>query len=657
VSGGEVVAARPRAALLERLLDPDRIVVFDGAMGTMLYARGVFINVCYDELNVRAPDMVREVHEEYVKAGAEVLETNSFGANRTKLSPYGLEAQVRDFNLAAARLARSAAGDALLVAGAVGPLGVRMEPYGPTARAEARALFVEQMTALRDGGVDCFILETFSDVEEIEQAILAAREVDSAMPVIAQMTIGVDGLTPLGVTPEAVARALDGFGADVVGLNCSVGPQAILDAIEKMTPVTRRKLSAQPNAGMPREVSGRSMYMASPEYMATYAHHLVQAGARVVGGCCGTTPAHIRAIVEGIRPLAPRHGGIVPHATVAESAGRGRLSRVVERDGAASGSGRPVATGVEPVPFAERSQWAARLARGDFVTSVEIVPPRGVDASAMLRDVGALKRAGVDAVNVPDGPRAQSRMSALLVSILIQQQLGIEAVTHYCCRDRNLLGMLSDLLGASAMGLHNVLVITGDPPKMGPYPDATAVFDIDSIGLTNLVSRLNRGLDPGGNAIGVPTQFVIGVGVNPAAVDPAQERRRFEWKVEAGAEFAITQPVFDVAQLERFLGSLGDSRIPVVAGIWPLTSARNAEFLANEVPGVTVPSAIIQRMRSASATSKEHGIAEGIAIAREMLEQVRGSVQGVQVSAPFGKVELALRVFEGHTTRVEAVSV
>jgi len=657
VSGDETGAAGPRVALLERLLDPERIVVFDGAMGTMLYARGVFINVCYDELNVRAPDMVRDVHDEYVKAGAEVLETNSFGANRTKLSPYGLETQVRDLNLAAARLARSSAGDTRLVAGAVGPLGVRMEPYGPTARAEARALFIEQMTALRDGGVDCFILETFSDVEEMEQAVRAAREVDSAMPVIAQMTIGVDGLTPFGVSPEAVARALDGFGADVIGLNCSVGPQTILEAIEKMAPVTRRKLSAQPNAGMPREVSGRSMYMASPEYMATYAHHLVQAGAKVVGGCCGTTPAHIRAIVEGIRPLAPRHSGIVQHATVADSAGRGRLSRVVESDGTSPSSSRPVATGVEPVPLVERSQWAAKLARGEFVTSVEIVPPRGVDASAMLRDVGALKRAGVDAVNVPDGPRAQSRMSAVLVSILIQQQLGIEAVTHYCCRDRNLLGMLSDLLGASAMGLHNVLVITGDPPKMGPYPDATAVFDIDSIGLTNLVSRLNRGLDPGGNAIGMPTRFVIGVGVNPAAVDPAQERRRFEWKVEAGAEFAITQPVFDVAQLERFLGTLGDSRIPVVAGIWPLTSARNAEFLANEVPGVTVPAGIIQRMRNASAKSKEHAIAEGIAIAREMLEQVRGSVQGVQVSAPFGKVELALRVFEGHTTRVEPVTV
>ncbi len=629
----------PRAALLERLLDPAQVIVFDGAMGTMLYARGVFINVCYDELNVRAPDMVRGVHEEYVRAGAEVLETNSFGANRAKLAQYGLEGQVRELNRAAAHLARAAAGDARLVAGAVGPLGVRIEPYGPTSRDEARALFREQMEALKEGGVDCFIVETFSDLDEIEQAIRAARDVDAAMPVIAQMTIGVDGLTPFGVGPEAVARALDGFGADVIGLNCSVGPQTILEAVEKMAPVTSRKLSAQPNAGMPRDVGGRNMYMASPEYMASYARHLVQAGAKVIGGCCGTTPAHVRAIVDGLRPVIARHAAAMHRVAVTHDAAR------------------VTPAGVEPVPFADRSRWAAKLARGEFVSSVEIVPPRGVDTSRMVADVGALRRAGVDAVNVPDGPRAQSRMSAVLVSILIQQQVGIETVTHYCCRDRNLLGMLSDLLGASAMGLRNLLVITGDPPKMGPYPDATAVFDIDAIGLTNLASRLNHGLDPGGNAIGAPTRFAIGVGVNPAAVDPAHELRRFEWKVEAGAEFAVTQPVFDVAQLERFLESIAHVRVPIVAGIWPLTSVRNAEFLANEVPGVTVPDAIVQRMREANAKSKEHAVAEGVAIAREMLEQVRADVQGVQVSAPFGKVELALRVFEGHTGRVEPVSV
>ena len=630
----------PRTELLQHLLDPEAVVVCDGAMGTMLYAKGVFINQCYDELNLRAPDLVREVHQAYVAAGAEVVETNSFGANRLKLTPFGLQDDVAAINRSAARLARDAAGDDRLVAGALGPLGVRLEPYGPTSLGEAQACFAEQMLALREGGVDCFVLETFGDIDEMAQAIAAARSVDASVPVIAQMTIGVDGVTPYGATPEDTARALEALGADVLGLNCSVGPQIILEAIEKMAPVTSRKLSAMPNAGMPREVGGRRMYMASPEYMGTYARHLIQGGAKVIGGCCGTTPDHIRAMVEGIRPLVPRLGK-------AQTAGRPAKPVPARATPPDAGAVQVVhrATGVAPVPFAERSRFAAKLARAAFVTSVEIVPPRGVDASRMLTDVASLKMAGVDAVNVPDGPRAQSRMGAMLCSVLIEQQVGIETVCHYACRDRNLLGMLSDLLGAAAIGLRNILLITGDPPKMGPYPDATAVFDIDAIGLTNLVRNLNRGLDPGGNAIGAPTRYAIGVGVNPAAVDPALERRRYAYKVEAGAEYAITQPVFDVRQLERFLREIEDTRIPVIAGIWPLVSVRNAEFLANEVPGVVVPDSVITRMRRANEQSKEHAVNEGIAIGREMFEQVRGSVQGVQVSAPFGKVELALRVF------------
>jgi methionine synthase I (cobalamin-dependent)/5,10-methylenetetrahydrofolate reductase len=617
----------PRAHLIVRLLDPEQVIMFDGAMGTMLYARGVFINQCYDELVLRTPDLVREIHAEYVKAGADVIETNTFGANRAKLTQYGLEGQVSAINQRAAQVAREAAGAQRLVAGAVGPLGVRLEPYGALSREEARAQFAEQMTALKSGGADCFLLETFADLEELEQAILAAREVDARMPVIAQATIGPDMRTAYGASPEDVARVLDRWGVDVIGLNCSVGPQTILDAIERMTAVTSKKLSAQPNAGMPRDVGGRSMYMASPEYMATYARHLVQAGAKIVGGCCGTTPEHIRAMVEGVRPLSPR-------------------TRVVVGDerSPSDGVSPEGSPGRTPTPLAQRSRFGAKLAAGQFVTSVEIVPPRGVDTAKLEQDAAALHLAGVDAINVPDGPRAQSRMGAIATSLIIERQ-GIEAVTHYCCRDRNLLGMLSDLLGASALGLRNMLLITGDPPKMGPYPDATAVFDIDAIGLTNLVSKLNRGLDPGNNPIGEPTRFVVGVGVNPAAIDPAHELRRFRWKVEAGAEYAITQPVFDPAQLEQFLSSIEDTRIPIVAGIWPLVSARNAEFLANEVPGVTVPREILDRMRTANDKSKEHALAEGIAIAREMLDRVRGSVQGVQVSAPFGKIALALEVF------------
>src|SRR5436190_11880968 len=478
---------------VERLIDPARIVVFDGAMGTMLYSKGVFINQCYDELNLLSPHLNSAIHRAHIKAGAEILETNSFGANRPKLVQYGLETQVREINRAAAALARSVADDAgrpVLVAGAVGPLGVRIEPYGPTALDEARAHFREQLEGLREGGVDVFLFETFGDLHEIEQAIRAARELDPKIPIVAQMTIGSDGLTPFGATPEDIARSLDAWGADIIGLNCSVGPQIILEAIEKMVPHTKKKLSAQPNAGMPRDIGGRSMYMASPEYMATYARHLVQAGARVIGGCCGTTPEHIKAIVEGVRPLAPKHAGV----------GSG-----VWGVGAGTAQAAPtVAQTVHPkpettVPLVDRSNWGRKIATNQFVTSVEIVPPRGVDATRMLTDVRKLKDAGVDAVNVPDGPRAQSRMGALLTSVIIEQQVGIEAVTHYACRDRNLLGMLSDLLGAAAVGLHNMLLITGDPPKMGPYLDATAVFDIDAIGLTNLVANLNRGLDPGGN--------------------------------------------------------------------------------------------------------------------------------------------------------------
>jgi homocysteine S-methyltransferase len=594
---------------------------------------------------------VRDVHAAYAKAGAEVLETNTFGASRVKLSQYGLESQVREINHAAARIAREVAGDDHLVAGAVGPLGVRIEPYGPTSDEEAYQAFHEQMTALKEGGVDLFLLETFGDLAEIGQGIRAARAVDPAMPLIAQMTVGVDGRTAYGASPDDVARTLDKLDVDIIGLNCSVGPQAILEAIEKMAAVTRKKLSAQPNAGMPRDVGGRSMYMASPEYMASYARHLIQAGAKVIGGCCGTTPDHIRSIVSGVRPLSPRVSGL---GTGDWGLGRDAPTRAepsVAAEGSRPSPQSPVPSpqkGCPSIPFAERSHFAAKIAKGEMVTSVEIVPPRGVDASKMLSDVAALKREGVDAVNVPDGPRAQSRMGAVMTSLLIEQQIGIETVTHYCCRDRNLLGMLSDLLGASAMGLRNLLVITGDPPKMGPYPDATAVFDIDSIGLTNLVSNLNRGLDPGGNPIGAPTRYAIGVGVNPAAVDPALELKRFEYKVDAGAEYAITQPVFDVAQLERFLGQIDHVRIPIIAGIWPLVSVRNAEFLANEVPGVVVPESVITRMRRANEKSKEHAVAEGIAIAREMLACVKSAVQGVQVSAPFGKVELALEVFRDH---------
>jgi len=604
---------------LRDLIADGRVHVFDGAMGTMLYAKGVFINVCYDELNLRAPDLVRDVHTAYVRAGAEILETNTFGANPVKLGHFGLAADTHAVNRRAAELAREAAGDRALVVGAVGPLGVRLEPFGATSREEAVSLFREQALGLLAGGVHGFILETFADLEEIHAALRAVRAV-SDLPVFAQMTIEEDGNTAYGTDPEKIARALDGFGADVVGLNCSVGPQGVLEAIERMARATARALSAQPNAGLPRQVGDRRMYMASPEYSGEYAKRLVEAGARFVGGCCGTTPEHIKAVAAYAQSVSPRQVA------------------------AAAAAPATAPAGIEPVPLAQRSRWGHKLAAGDFLTTVEIVPPRGAEPEPMLAAARQLAQAGVDAVNIPDGPRAQSRMGALMSALLIEREVGLETVVHYCCRDRNLLSMLSDLLGAAAHRLHNLLVITGDPPKMGPYPDATAVFDIDSIGLTNLVHRLNHGLDPGGNPIGAPTAFVIGVGANPAAVDLERELKRFAWKVEAGAEFAITQPVFDADQLETFLRRIEGARIPVVAGLWPLVSLRNAEFLANEVPGVSVPAEVLARMRRAQSRGKEAALAEGVAIAREMLERLRPMVRGVQVSAPFGRASVALEV-------------
>ncbi|HVH67604.1 MAG TPA: bifunctional homocysteine S-methyltransferase/methylenetetrahydrofolate reductase [Gemmatimonadales bacterium] len=606
---------------LRDLLADGKVHVLDGAMGTMLYSKGFFLNVCYDELNLKQPKLVQDVHEAYVRAGAEILETNTFGANPLKLGSYGLADDTEKINQAAAELARKAAAGRASVVGAIGPLGVRIEPFGPTSRAEACAHFQRQAKGLLAGGVDGFILETFSDVDEIHEALRAVKSV-SDLPVIAQMTVGEDGLTHYGTAPATFGKQITAWGADAVGVNCSVGPAGVLEAVETLVKATDRPISAVPNAGLPKDVGDRKIYLASPEYMASYARRMIEAGARIVGGCCGTTPEHIKKIRDYVASVVPRHQPVV-----------------VSRETITP----PV--GVEEVPLAARSHWGDKLTKGQLVTSVEIVPPKGVDPTPMLEQCRALKAAGVDAVNVPDGPRAQSRMGVLPAAILIQKEVGIETVIHYCCRDRNLLGMLSDILGAHAAGLRNILIITGDPPKMGPYPEATAVFDIDSIGLTNLVYRLNHGLDPGNNPIGAPTRWAIGVGVNPGAVDIDRELSRFHWKVDAGAEFAVTQPVFDVRQLERFLTRVEAYRIPIVAGIWPLVSLRNAEFLANEVPGVVVPAQVLERMRRAQEKGKEAALAEGVKIACEMFEQVKGTVQGVQVSAPFGRVEVALQVF------------
>ncbi len=604
-------------------------ILCDGAMGTLLYAKGIFINRSYDELNLSQPELIRGIHHEYLQAGAEIIETNTFGANSFRMARHSLADKVVETNRAGARLARDAAKSFdVWVAGSVGPLGTRIEPLGKTSFQEARAAFREQIQALVEGGVDLLILETFGYLEEIHQAILAAKDVHPQLPLVAQVTIDEDGNCLDGSDPDTFVPRLEEWGADVIGCNCSVGPVAMLDAMERVRAATSLPLAAQPNAGIPRSVDGRNIYLCSPEYMASYARKFVAAGVRVVGGCCGTTPEHIRVMKSALR--------------VGEARGKTASVHV------ASGE-TPKA--IPAVPLENRSPMGAKFARGEFVTMVEIVPPKGIDIRKEVEGARFLKSVGVDAVNIPDSPRASARMSNQALSLLIQRDVGIDAILHYTCRDRNVLCIQSDLLGAAAVGIRNLICITGDPPKMGNYPDATAVFDVDAIGLVNIVHNLNRGLDLGGNPIGTGTGFVIGVGANPGLTDLDEEIRRFEYKVEAGAEYAVTQPVFDLRLLENFLKRIEHCRIPVVAGIWPLVSVRNAEFMKNELR-VSVPDSILERM--ARAQTPEAARAEGVAIAREMLIAARQTVQGAQISAPMGRYSSAVDVLEALGTQPAA---
>ncbi|MGC2551432.1 MAG: bifunctional homocysteine S-methyltransferase/methylenetetrahydrofolate reductase [Candidatus Sulfotelmatobacter sp.] len=604
-------------------------VLCDGAMGTLLYSKGIFINRCYDELNLSQPDLIRAIHHEYLQAGAEIIESNTFGANAFRLARHSLADKVHDINRMGARLAREAAKSFdVWVAGSVGPLGTRIEPLGKTSFEEARQAFREQIEALAEGGVDLLMLETFGYLEELHQAMLAAKDVGAGLPLVVQVTIDEDGNCLDGSDPQTFAPRLEDWGADVIGCNCSVGPVAMLDAIERVRALTSLPLAAQPNAGIPRSVEGRNIYLCSPEYMASYARKFVAAGARIVGGCCGTTPDHIRVMKSALR--------------AGEARGKSASAQV-------SNTSTPRATPAQPLE--ERSVLGAKLARGEFVTMVEVVPPKGTDIQKELEGSRFLKSVGVDAVNIPDSPRASARMSNQALSLLVQREAGIDAILHYTCRDRNVLCIQSDLLGAAAVGIKNLICITGDPPKMGNYPDATAVFDVDAIGLVNIVHNLNRGLDLGGNPIGAGTGFVIGVGANPGLTDLDEEIRRFEFKVAAGAEYAVTQPVFDIRLLENFLRRIEHCRIPVVAGIWPLVSVRNAEFMKNELR-VSVPDSILERM--ARAQTPEAARAEGVAIAREMLIAVRHTVQGAQISAPQGRYSSAVDVLEALGTNTPA---
>jgi homocysteine S-methyltransferase len=601
-----------------------RPVLADGAMGTVLYARGVFINRCYDELNLSDPNLILSIHEDYLQAGAEILETNTFGANKFRLTRHGLASKVAEINAAGVKLARQAvehikekqAGTAY-VAGSIGPLGVRLEPLGKTGLDEARAAFAEQIRALADSGVDMLIIETMPALNEAREALLAAEETAPNLPVLVMVTVDDDSNCLDGSSPQQAAALLTEWGAGAIGVNCSTGPSTVLTAIEAMRTATTLPLAAMPNAGMPRAIEGRNIYLCSPEYMASFARKAIAAGAQIVGGCCGTTPNHIRAMRSAMRAIDAQ-------------------ARVTE-----GGKQAEITTETPPAPLGQRSRIGALVEQGGFVTLVEIVPPKGIDCSKEIEGARLLAQLGVHAINVPDSPRASARMSAQSLCIQIQQHTGIETILHYTCRDRNVLSIQSDLLGASSIGLRNILCLTGDPPKLGNYPDATAVFDVDAIGLVNIVRRLNHGLDIGSNSIAASTNFTIGVAANPGVPDIEHELRRFYYKVEAGAEYAITQPVFDLRLLEEFLNRIEGHRIPVIAGIWPLTSLRNAEFMKNDLR-VSMPEEIMLRM--AQANTPDAARKEGILIAQEMLEAVRPMVQGVQVSAPFGRYIAAAEV-------------
>ncbi|MDZ8119597.1 bifunctional homocysteine S-methyltransferase/methylenetetrahydrofolate reductase [Pontiella agarivorans] len=604
--------------ILERLTEHP--LIFDGAMGTMIYSKGVFINTCYEHLCVTNPKLIAGIHQEYADAGADVIETNTFGANRLKLTGHGLADQLEAINRAAVRLARNAAGPDALVAGSVGPILKSASVFLESKAGELAEIFREQIAVLADEGVDFFLFETFSHVQEAQLAAKVAKEF--GRPVFVSMTAGKEGKTVKGRPIEQIIQTLENdSNVDGVGLNCGVGPAAAYSNAERALPHTTKPLVVMANAGLPQEVDGRMIYMASPEYFTEYAKRMIQLGVRGVGGCCGTTPADIATMAKSIKSMT----GVKQHIAIA---------RHDDHE----------APEVEVIPAAEKCGFGAKLARGEKVTSVEITPPRSIDLKPMLAQCRTCKEAGIDAINIPDGPRASARISPMVAALAVEREVGIETVLHYCCRDRNLIGMQSDLLGGYAGGLRNYLIITGDPPKLGDYPDSTAVFDVDAVGLTQVVNNLNHGIDVGGNIINPPTGILIGVGANPCAVEPERELQHYLNKINAGAEYAITQPIFDPEALLRFMDAAEEKggSIPVVAGVWPLVSLRNAEFLANEVPGVEIPDAILERM--SHAKTKEDGRALGIEIAREICEAISDRVAGYQVSAPFGIVDLALKV-------------
>ncbi|HEY2941212.1 MAG TPA: bifunctional homocysteine S-methyltransferase/methylenetetrahydrofolate reductase [Vicinamibacteria bacterium] len=597
----------------------DGVVVCDGAMGTMLYSRGVFVNRCFDELNLSNPGLVQGIHQEYVESGADVVETNTFGAHRFKLGPHGFEGQVVKINREGARIARAAAQGQALVAGSIGPLGKPLEPFGNIAFDDAVAAYREQAQGLAEGGVDLFLLETMPSLDQARAAVTAVQTL-SELPIVVSLTFNEEGTTAYGEKPEDVVHTAEEWDVAVVGANCSQGPQQMLETVKRMAAAASRvKLSAMPNAGAPALMDGRYVYLCTPEYMASYARRFIAAGVSFVGGCCGTTPPHIRNLVRSVRMVQPAREVVTLEAPV----------RAKEAPA--------------PIPREDKSPLARKLGK-QFVVSVELDPPKGADPGRIVDRAHYCKENEVDAINVADGPRASARMSAQSLCVLLQNKVGIDTILHYTCRDRNLLGIQSDLLGAYALGLRNILAITGDPPKLGDYPDATAVYDVDSIGLIRIMDHLNHGCDLAGNLIGPALGIHIGCGADPSKPDWDKEIRRLEEKVRAGAEYVMTQPIYDPSTVERFLAAVRHLQVPILIGILPLYSHRNAEFLHNEVPGMRIPDDIRERMHKAGSGEKAQ--LEGVAIAQEALLAARELAQGAYIMPPFNKVELAVRVLE-----------
>ncbi|MBN2643123.1 MAG: bifunctional homocysteine S-methyltransferase/methylenetetrahydrofolate reductase [Victivallales bacterium] len=598
-----------------------QVMIFDGAVGTEIYRHNFFINTCFESLSLSAPKVIGEIHKSYADAGAEVITTNTFNANFNKLSRFGMGDKVDEINAAGVELVREYAGEDVLIAASVGPVGDI--DYGSGINEERIVeILAEQIEALEKAGADFILFESLGSAEDTERAIKAIQ-LKSSLPYILSFSLDRNAETVSGENLDVLMKVVSDISGEkpaALGLNCGEGPESTLSALESLMKKADYPIIVQPNAGVPKKVDNRMIYMTSPEYFSTYALRYANMGARGVGGCCGIGPDHIRDMARTIKPLAA-------------SEFKSELTVVVNEEEM-----------MDPVPMAEKSDFARKLAAGEWVTGVEITPPRGFDLTSTIAKAAQCKAAGVDVINLPDGPRASSRISPLVTAIEIQEKAGIEVILHFCCRDKNLIGMQADILGCACKNINNILFITGDPPKLGDYPFSSGVFDVDSIGMVKIQSKLNRGLDIGGKPLGVQTRILSGVGADPNAIDMEREYRRTCEKAESGAEFIITQPVFAVDPLIKFVDRIAHLKIPVIAGIWPLASYRNAEFMRNEVPGVVVPDEIMTRM--AAFSGKDEQREEGIKIARESIDAIRSYVQGVQVSAPFGNVNTAIAVLQ-----------